>query len=148
MTEYKVSHRRGEWSVFAASKDVDYDCVVDESVWEANCRNNDNKIINGQFVPNHVPDCPYWLDGKKYMLKHPDALPEGATFEKPSEISAQEERALRDELLRQSDWAVLPDAPLSDEKKQEWMAYRQALRDIPQQSGFPEQVVMPELPAK
>lgn len=123
-------------------------CYVENEHWVKLQFNNDNKIINGKLIPNHVPDRPYWLNCKEYVLKHPDLLPEGASFKKPSDISAQEERVLRDELLRQSDWAVLPDAPLSDEKKQEWMAYRQALRDIPQQSGFPEQVVMPELPVK
>lgn len=121
-------------------------CEVERSEWMAARLNNNNQVINGEFVPNHVEDRPYWLDGKEYVLKHPDTLPEGASFEKPSDISAQEERALRDELLRLSDWAVLPDAPLTAEQKLEWQAYRQALRDIPQQAGFPEFVVVPEAP--
>ena len=32
--------------------------------------------------------------------------------------------------LKDSDWTQLPDA-LSDEKREEWAIYRQALRDIP-----------------
>ena len=32
--------------------------------------------------------------------------------------------------LRASDWSVLPDIPITAEKKSEWEAYRQALRDI------------------
>ncbi len=93
-------------------------------------------------------NCPYWLEGVEHILVYPAALPEGATLEKPIEISAQEERAMRDKLLSLSDWAVLPDAPLTNAQKQEWQAYRQALRDIPQQSGFPEVVIVPEVPAK
>ena len=37
----------------------------------------------------------------------------------------------RDILLKESDWTQLPDSPLSAEKKAEWAAYRQALRDLP-----------------
>tara|TARA_Y100000592_G_scaffold22676_1_gene35216 strand:- start:656 stop:880 length:225 start_codon:yes stop_codon:yes gene_type:complete len=36
----------------------------------------------------------------------------------------------RNNLLKDSDWTVLPDSPLSDSKKDEWKIYRQALRDI------------------
>lgn len=39
-------------------------------------------------------------------------------------------RSIRDFKLRESDWSVLPDVPLSPSKKIEWKEYRQALRDI------------------
>lgn len=39
-------------------------------------------------------------------------------------------RERRDKLLAESDWAVMPDAPMSDEVRQKWLDYRQALRDI------------------
>jgi len=35
--------------------------------------------------------------------------------------------------LRASDWSVLPDVPMTAEKKAEWETYRQALRDITNQ---------------
>lgn len=38
----------------------------------------------------------------------------------------------RDKLLQQSDWTQMPDSPLTEEKKQEWQTYRQALRNLPQ----------------
>ena len=34
-------------------------------------------------------------------------------------------------LLINSDWTQFPDSPLTPEKKAEWAAYRQALRDVP-----------------
>ena len=37
----------------------------------------------------------------------------------------------RNRRLVASDWTQLPDSPLSDEKKAEWAAYRQALRNLP-----------------
>ena len=39
-------------------------------------------------------------------------------------------RDYRNGLLRQSDWTVMPDSPLSDSKKAEWKTYRQTLRDM------------------
>lgn len=33
--------------------------------------------------------------------------------------------------LQASDWTQMADSPLSDEKKAEWAAYRQALREMP-----------------
>ncbi len=41
-------------------------------------------------------------------------------------------RQKRNYMLEQSDWAVNPDSPLSESKKQEWIIFRQFLRDIPQ----------------
>lgn len=40
-------------------------------------------------------------------------------------------RHQRNFLLSGCDWTVLPDTPLSDAKRAEWIAYRQALRDFP-----------------
>ena len=54
-------------------------------------------------------------------------------------------RATRDRLLQQSDWAALPDVPLTTEKRAEWAAYRQALRDVTTQSD-PFNIVWPTPP--
>lgn len=53
-----------------------------------------------------------------------------------TEISAEEKRMrfmerTRFNLLYESDWTQLADAPLSDAIKAEWATYRQALRDLP-----------------
>lgn len=40
-------------------------------------------------------------------------------------------RSERNKLLSSCDWTVLSDSPLTDSKKQEWILYRQALRDLP-----------------
>jgi hypothetical protein len=57
---------------------------------------------------------------------------------------AAEVRATRAQLLAQSDWAVLPDSPVAD--RLAWAAYRQALRDLTSQPGFPTDVTWPTLP--
>jgi hypothetical protein len=52
-------------------------------------------------------------------------------------------RAKRDSLLAISDWTQVADAPVDQAA---WAAYRQALRDIPSQEGFPHSVVWPKKP--
>jgi|GEM_PF-1196292 len=55
-------------------------------------------------------------------------------------------RSQRDTLLDECDWTQVADAPLTTEEVAEWTTYRQALRDIPQQVGFPETVDWPVEP--
>lgn len=49
----------------------------------------------------------------------------------------------RNKLLFASDWTQLSDAPVDQTA---WAAYRQALRDITSQEGFPANVVWPTKP--
>ena len=37
----------------------------------------------------------------------------------------------RDQKLRETDYLMIPDWPISDSKKTEWKTYRQNLRDLP-----------------
>jgi hypothetical protein len=46
-------------------------------------------------------------------------------------------RVMRDKLLTACDWTQLAAAPLDAATKSAWTAYRQQLRDVPQQDGFP-----------
>lgn len=54
-------------------------------------------------------------------------------------------RAQRDQLLRETDFTQLVDAPLTAEKKEEYRLYRQALRDLPETV---QDVFNPTFPAK
>ncbi len=40
-------------------------------------------------------------------------------------------RSARNRILVETDWTQMSDSPLTNEKKQEWANYRQALRDLP-----------------
>ena len=62
------------------------------------------------------------------------------------EVTEESVRSKRDNLLNESDRYMLPDYPISDNGKQLWVDYRQALRDIPNQPGFPQEVNWPETP--
>jgi hypothetical protein len=52
----------------------------------------------------------------------------------------------RDFKLISTDWFDNTDSPLSESKKEEYRLYRQALRDIPLQDGFPFNIQWPEIP--
>lgn len=53
-------------------------------------------------------------------------------------------RKKRNDLLKDCDWTQLDD--YAGSQKPAWAAYRQQLRDIPQQQGFPWEVTWPNTP--
>lgn len=82
--------------------------------------------LSGKFTD--IQECPQWkLDLEIECLK--------------SDI-----REKRDELLSETDHLVTADYPITDECRNNLRVYRQALRDIPEQEGFPENVIWPEKP--
>lgn len=55
----------------------------------------------------------------------------------------EQARIERNQLLADSDWTQVADAPVN---KEEWKAYRQNLRDITNQDDFPWSIAWPSLP--
>jgi hypothetical protein len=62
--------------------------------------------------------------------------------ENPLETLAEAARLRRNELLAETDWMALSDVTMSADM----VNYRQALRDITTQAGFPNEVVWPVKP--
>ena len=52
----------------------------------------------------------------------------------------------RNQFLANSDWTQMPDSPLTTEQKAAWATYRQALRDVTAQEGFPNSIQWPVSP--
>lgn len=79
-----------------------------------------------------VPCDPYIKDGFCYVVKAVDKTEE----EIAADVAAKsaQVRAARDAALSASDWTQVADAPVD---QQAWATYRQALRDLPSQVGFP-----------
>ena len=67
---------------------------------------------------------------------------EAAYFAKDGERVSEEIRQHRDRLLSDTDWMALSDVTMSAEMT----SYRQALRDITGQAGFPYSVTWPTKP--
>tara|TARA_B100000925_G_C21994836_1_gene468437 strand:- start:1815 stop:2264 length:450 start_codon:yes stop_codon:yes gene_type:complete len=59
-----------------------------------------------------------------------------------TESEAFSVRSRRDDLLAETDWTQLPDSPVDASV---WTTYRQQLRDVPAQPGFPWDVQWPEI---
>ncbi|HGF7152619.1 TPA: tail fiber assembly protein [Vibrio mimicus] len=57
-----------------------------------------------------------------------------------------EVRVQRDRMIKDTDWTQSLDCPLSDEKKLEFVDYRNRLRNIPQTYSDPDDVVWPTKP--
>lgn len=57
-------------------------------------------------------------------------------------LDADEARSLRNNLLSETDWWATSDRTMTAEQA----AYRQALRDITDQAGFPHEVIWPTKP--
>jgi hypothetical protein len=77
------------------------------------------------------------------------------TAEEVAELEARQEaydldlgqvRAQRNAMLSGCDWTQIGDSPLTDEKKAEWVTYRQSLRDLPAAYSRVSEVVWPTPP--
>ena len=83
---------------------------------------------------------------KNASAVHVKVVPYPSSPEPTLEQLAIAAREKRYSLLFECDWTQLADVPLSPEQKQAWSNYRQALRDVTTQAGFPQNIVWPTEP--
>lgn len=86
-----------------------------------------------------------WDDDNNEIQSRPDVASILANHN-PNSPSWEEVRTERDRLLAECDWTQVVDAPLSENEKELWAAYRQLLRDLPQRFDNTEDVVYPTKP--
>lgn len=65
---------------------------------------------------------------------------------KPQEEVEKRIRSKRDDLLQDTDWLIIKAAETGSQAPDVWQVYRQALRDVTGQAGFPFEVVWPTKP--
>lgn len=113
----------------------------------------DEQEVTREAVSNM--DTP-WHGWQYTTYEMPTALPAGGISANPDawaalikqhdyDAAAAAVRAERDKLIDATDWTVLTDAKTV---KADWKAYRQALRDVPEQPGFPYAVEWPVPPTE
>lgn len=79
-----------------------------------------------------------------YLAEHPEALVDEPKPPEPTaEQKAQAIRSQRNALLAASDWTMLSDTVNANLA---YATYRQALRDVTDQAGFPDSVIWPKKP--
>lgn len=74
-------------------------------------------------------------------------LAAGNTPQPAPDTRAADARSQRDTLLSACDWTQLPDALHVTADCFAWRTYRQALRNVPAQAGFPATITWPVAPA-
>ena len=105
-----------------------------------------NRHLNAQgvyrvsVVPE--PDVPVGQKAVKDTVPTQDANGNWVLGWSTSTLSEKEVRILRNKLLADTDWWAVSDRVITEAE----VAYRQALRDIPQQEGFPETITWPAEP--
>lgn len=128
--------------------------VARNPVWA----NAEHTMINVEVNFNHLPEEMVWFTASPDdCTAHGPELFAACVAGKFGQIAEyvppppptteeliQYARTQRDQLLAESDWTQLPDVPAAI--KEAWAVYRQALRDIPQQPGFPADIVWPTRP--
>ena len=71
-----------------------------------------------------------------------------AVVDEATRTEAWRARCERDDLLAKCDYTMGTDYPATDAERDAWRTYRQALRDIPEQEGFPWDIAWPEPPKR
>jgi hypothetical protein len=98
-------------------------------------------LVNGAI---HVPND----DSNRHYLAVLAWIDAGGEVE-TEDTSARDADVVREErnrLLTACDWTQLADCALDADVKSAWVTYRQALRDVPEQAGFPASVTWPRAP--
>ena len=110
---------------------------------------SDELLASYGVYPYTRPE-PSEYDGLAWSLIDDDFVEVNGAWMLPYKLEAlpleQAERNIRDHrnnLLADTDWTQVADAPVDQAA---WATYRQALRDITSQEGFPYNVVWPTKP--
>jgi hypothetical protein len=95
-----------------------------------------------EFAPPKPPEdhLVRWTGASWELEVIPSVEPEDEPEPTPPEDLVRSER---NQKLSETDWTQLADAPVN---QAEWAKYRQALRDVTLQVGFPDAVVWPKKP--
>ena len=105
-------------------------------------RNGVTQDANGNWVEAYTERDMFSDYTDEEGVTHTKAEQEQAYTARKNEEAATAVRAERDKLLAETDWRAGSDLTMSDA----WKVYRQALRDVTAQTGFPHEVTFPTKP--
>jgi hypothetical protein len=99
---------------------------------------------DNDYTKNYTEGTPILVDGQYYQNW---IITNATTEEIEYRINGQWSiiRIQRNQYLSECDWTQLSDSPLTSEKKEEWVTYRQELRDVTLQVD-PFNIVFPSKP--
>lgn len=104
--------------------------------------------INQKFTDIYPPEAAVWcntrgdcsiqqVDGGYQIIQNP---------EPDDSMVAKAIRDKRDNLIGETDYYLMSDYPSNPQNLEELKVYRQALRDVSKQEGFPRDVRWPDVP--
>ena len=104
--------------------------------------------INQKFTDTYPPEAALWcntrgdcsiqqVDGGYQIIQNP---------EPDDSMVAEAIRNKRNTLIGETDYYLMPDYPSNPQNLEFLKVYRQALRDLPKQEGFPRDVRWPDVP--
>jgi len=105
------------------------------TVYQYSQRDGVEQQSDGKWYTKYILG-PVFTDGETTA-----ATQEAAYKSQKDKEQATNVRASRDTLIAKSDWTQCAD--ISAAVKSQWAPYRKALRDVPQQAGFPFNVIWP-----
>lgn len=106
-----------------------------------------NKPVESNEQLSEYSKLAEWCNKNNAMIVDQGDYYEAVTIPEPTvQELASMVRSQRDAKLSDTDYLVVPDYPISPEDLEAVKGYRQALRDIPEQSGFPKNVQWPVEP--
>lgn len=110
------------------------------TVYQYSQRDGVEQQSDGKWYTKYILG-PVFVDGET------TAVAQEAAYKATKDAEfAKSARDSRDKLLAECDWLVVKALELSQAVPAEWAAYRQALRDLPQQAGFPTTINWPVKP--
>lgn len=105
------------------------------------------------FEGEYTPEAAVWCNesGKAYIeeIEPQDGVRRFQIVKVPEptdEEIAEQVRLERDRRIAATDYMAMPDYPSNPKNLEELKVYRQALRDVPEQKGFPRDVRWPDVP--
>ena len=108
----------------------------------------------GGSIPDEIPDGEHYLNWNgatpeptyNYVVSNEQVILKSEADQQAYQdsIKSRGVRGERDKLLAETDWRDLPSYPGTNQAG--WRTYRQALRDLPSQAGFPNNVTWPAKP--
>ena len=104
--------------------------------------------IGQQFKDIYPPEAAVWCnENNAYIEEVSENLFEIKAVPEPTlEERSERVRNERDAKLKETDVYLLSDYPISETERTQVVQYRQQLRDLPMQTGFPDEIVWPENP--
>lgn len=144
----------GEIEVYGTCQDFEFELhgKPGKGLMEATATHLTHYVVDGELVA-------YTAEQAQAKANRPDILWRwsNSTFswsdprsqaEQETELAA-EARSKRTRLLAESDWTdtLSAQSRLGEVLYNAWQDYRQILRDVPQQAGFPTNIAWPDMPS-